>query len=91
MRDNYWFIFYSEGMDLTWVMTSQEFIAAGVQNKSGKNVGKRSIWFNGNRRNKQTGQREDYCKPQFEKFLVTDFRRLTAPYPVGEHSVSPRP
>ncbi len=91
LRDNYWFIFYSEGMDLTWIMTSQEFIAASVQNKNGINKGKRSIWFNGNRRNKETGKREDYCKPQFVKFLATDFGRLTAPYPVGEHSVSPQP
>ncbi len=91
LRDNYWFIFYSERMGLTWIMTSQEFIAHAVQNKSGKNVGKRSIWFNDNRRNKETGLREDYCKTHFEEFLATDFSRLTVPYPVGEHSVRPQP
>lgn len=81
LRDNYWFIFYSERMDATWIMTSQEFITHAAQNKNGKNKGKRSIWFNGNRLNRETGQREDYCKPQFVKFLATDFSRLTAPYP----------
>ncbi|MFT3781482.1 MAG: hypothetical protein QM790_05640 [Nibricoccus sp.] len=77
LRDNYWFVFYSEGMD----MTSQEFIAESVQNKTGKNQGKRSIWFNGNRINRETGQREDYCKTQFRKYLALDFNRISSPYP----------
>jgi hypothetical protein len=75
-REHYWFVFYSERMDSTWVMTSDEFIAEAVQNKTGKNAGKRSIWFNGTRRNKETGQIEEYCKPQFRKYLVTDFTRI---------------
>lgn len=82
LRDNYWFVFYSERLDMTWLMTSDEFVAEAVQNKTGKNVGKRSIWFNGMRKNKLSGVREEYCKPQFEKYLVTDFGRLTRPYPV---------
>jgi hypothetical protein len=81
--DNYWFIFYSEKMDMTWIMTSNEFVAASVQNKTGKNVGKRSIWFNGNRRGLKAGEREDYCKPQFEKYVARDFSRLTGRYPEG--------
>ena len=81
LRDNYWFIFYSEGMDMTWIMTSQEFIEHAVQNKTGKNIGKRSIWFNGNKKNKETGKQEDYCKPQFLQYVATDFNRLNAPYP----------
>jgi len=69
-------------MEMKWIMTSQEFIAACVQNKTGKNIGKRSIWFNSNRRNKETGkQQEDYCKPQFQKYAATDFSRLTDSYP----------
>ncbi len=75
-REHYWFVFYSERLDLMWIMTSAEFIESAVQNKSGKNLGKRSIWFNGTRRNKQTGEAEEYCKPQFEKYLATDFSRL---------------
>ncbi len=76
IRENYWWVFYSERMDMTWVMTSSEFVAASVQNKTGKNKGKRSIWFNGTRKDKVKGGREEYCKPQFEKFIAKDFRRL---------------
>ena len=75
-RDDYWFVFYSERLDMTWMMSSDEFIAEAVQNKSGKNAGKRSIWFNGTRKSKATGQREEYCKPKWEKYRVEDFSRL---------------
>jgi len=75
-REHYWFVFYSERLNLTWLMTSEEFIAEAVQNKTGKNMGKRSIWFNGTRRNKQTGLVEEYCKPQFTKYLTEDFARM---------------
>jgi len=76
-RDNYWFVFYSERMDMTWVMTSQEFIAEASQNKTGNNKGKRSIWFNGTKTEKDTGQKIEYCKKRFEKYVVLDFKRLT--------------
>lgn len=75
-RENYWFVFYSERMDTTWILTSAEFIAHAVQNKSGKNKGKRTIWFSGRRRDRQTGKAEEYCKPQFREFVATDFQRL---------------
>jgi len=71
-RDNYWFVFYSERMDMTWIMTSEEFIQEATQNKTGKNKGKRSIWFNGRNTKKQI----EHCKPQFEKYVVTNFDRL---------------
>jgi hypothetical protein len=73
---DFWFIFYSERMDTTWLMTSDEFIREAVQNKTGKNAGKRTIWFNGRRRSKATGQMEEYTKPQFEKYVVKDFSRI---------------
>lgn len=76
LRDNYYFVFYSERMDTTWIMTSQEFILEAVQNKTGKNKGKRSIWFNGTKTDKATGKKIEYCKEQFEKYIVTDFQRL---------------
>lgn len=78
IRDNYWWVFYSERMDMLWIMTSREFVKEAVRNKTGKNMGKRSIWFNGTRRNKATGRREEYCKPQFERYIARDFRRLVA-------------
>lgn len=46
-RKNYWFIFYSERLDTIFILSSKEFLQESVQNKSGKNKGLRSIWFNG--------------------------------------------
>jgi hypothetical protein len=76
LRDNYWFVFYSERMNMMWIMTSHDFIKKAVQNKSGKNKGKRSIWFNGKKRDKSTGQMIEYCKQQFEQYIATDFQVL---------------
>jgi len=76
LRDNYYFVFYSERMDMTWIMTSHEFISEAAQNKTGKNNGKRSIWFNGMKTDKVTGKKIEYCKKQFEKYIATDFQRL---------------
>jgi hypothetical protein len=47
-----------------------------IQNKTGKNAEKRSIWFSVTRRNKHTGQIEEYCKPQFTKYLTDTFSRM---------------
>ncbi|HVG33949.1 MAG TPA: hypothetical protein VM911_12750 [Pyrinomonadaceae bacterium] len=76
LRLNYWFVFYSERLSTMWIMTSEEFLRECVQNKTGLNAGKRSIWFNGKRRNKQTGEVEEYVKPRFEKYVATNFSRL---------------
>lgn len=75
-RENYWFIFYSERMDLMWIMSSNEFVTEAAQNKTGKNKGKRSIWFNGRRKDKSTGKYVEHCKPQFERYLADSFDRL---------------
>ena len=77
VRLNYWFVFYSERMDMIWVMSSDEFDKEAVKNKSGKNNGRRSIWFNGKRTNKLTGTKEEYCKAQWEKYLANDFARIS--------------
>ena len=71
-RKNYWFIFYSERMDKMWIMSSKEFIENSHQNKQGKNTGKRVIWFNGKSSKKHT----EHCKPQFEKYLESNFSRI---------------
>lgn len=76
LRENYWFIFHSERMDMTWIMTSKEFIEVAVRNKSGKNIGKRSIWFNGTKKDRTTGKVVEYCRPRFEKYIALDFKRL---------------
>ncbi len=71
-RKNYWFVFYSERMDTMWVLSSKEFIKEASQNKTGKNKGKRSIWFNG----KNTKTNSEHVKPQFEKYVATSFSRI---------------
>ena len=76
VRLNYWFVFYSERMDMLWIMTSEEFDREAVKNKTGKNIGLRGIWFNGKRKNKTTGEVEEYCKPQWEKYIAQDFQRI---------------
>jgi hypothetical protein len=76
IRNNYWFVFHSERMNKTWIMTSHEFVSHSVQNKSGKNAGLRSIWFNGKRINRTTGGYDEHVYPRFERYLASDFRRI---------------
>lgn len=76
-RRNYWFVFYSERMDTIWIMSSKEFVAEAVQNKNGKNVGKRGIWFNG----KNTKAQTEHVLPRFAKYVVKDFSRILNEHP----------
>lgn len=76
-RPNFYFVFFSERLDNTmWILSSEEFLKECVTNKTGKNAGKRSIWFNGNRIDKKTGEKREYCKEQFKKYIATDFSRF---------------
>lgn len=68
-RGNYYFVFYSHRMDKTWILSSQEFVENAIQNKTGKNRGKRSIWFNG----KNSKNKTEHPKPQWDKFLHPNF------------------
>jgi hypothetical protein len=80
-RPNYFFIFYSERLDTTWIMTSEEFLRHSVVNKTGRNAGLRSLWFNGRRLDRSTGERIEYVKPQWERFVAADFARISPPTP----------
>ncbi len=71
-RPNYWFVFYSERMEKMWIMSSKEFIQESCQNKTGKNAGVRSIWFNG----RNTKAKAEHVHPQFEKYLADNFDRI---------------
>jgi hypothetical protein len=71
-RPRYWFVFYAERLDKIWILSSREFIRESNQNKNGKNIGLRSIWFNG----KDTKGNSEHVKPQFEKYLVDNFNRI---------------
>jgi hypothetical protein len=79
IRLNYWFVFYSERLDTKWIMTSKEFVAAAVQNKTGKNAGLRSIWFNGKTKNKRTGGYDEHVYPRFQQYIAPDFTRIANP------------
>lgn len=50
LTENFYFVFYSERLEMMWILSSEDFLAECVTNKTGKNAGKRSIWFNGNRK-----------------------------------------
>lgn len=69
-RANYYFVFYSERLDCMWILSSEEFLKECVTNKSGKNIGKHSIWFNGFKNNRE------YCKPKFDKYICKDFSKF---------------
>jgi len=76
VRKNYWFIFYSERMDLMWILSSEEFLKESNQNKTGENMGCRNIKFNSIQTHKSTGAVKEYCQPRFERYLAVDFARL---------------
>ena len=61
---------------MMWILSSEEFLQECSTNKNGKNKGKRSIWFNGNKTDKASGVKKEYCKKQFEKYIATDFSRF---------------
>ncbi len=68
-RDNYYFVFYSQRLYKTWILSSKEFIEVASQNKTGKNEGKRSIWFNGKSKKHNT----EHPYPRFDKYLHDNF------------------
>ena len=76
LTPNFYFVFYSERLDLMWIMSSEEFLNECNTNKTGKNEGTRSIWFNGKRTDKKTGGKKEYCKERFEKYICEDFSRF---------------
>ena len=56
LTENFYFAFYSERLNTMWIMSYDEFLAECVTYKNGKNAGKYSIWFNGNRKSKEGGK-----------------------------------
>lgn len=76
LSENFYFVFYSERLDMMWILSSEEFLRECVTNKTGNNRGKHSIWFNGNKTDKITNEKIEYCKPKFEKYIEKDFSRF---------------
>lgn len=75
-RPNYYFVFYAERLDTMFIMDSLEFLQESRENKTGKNIGKRQIWFNGHRTNKATGAKEEYVLPRYKMYEAADFSRF---------------
>lgn len=71
-RKNYWFVFYSERLDTMWILSSSEFIKEAYVNKTGKNIGKYVIWFNGSSKKTNT----EHIKHRFDKYLAKNFDRI---------------
>ena len=76
LTPNFYFVFYSERLNTMWILSSEEFLQECVTNKSGKYEGKHSIWFNGNKMDKETNKKKEYCKKQFDKYVCKDFSRF---------------
>lgn len=75
-KNNYWFIFYSERLEVMLIMTSDEFIKESYQNKSDKSKDQRNIKFNGSETNKISGKKEEFIKDKYLKYIESDFKRL---------------
>jgi hypothetical protein len=88
VRKDYWFVFYSEGLDKMWIMTSEEFTHVASRNMTGKNIGDWSIWFNGRQTNPETKQPEEIPLAKFDRYLAADFSRIAANTPASEDSDS---
>ena len=76
-REGYFFLFHAERMKMSWLMSSEDFIANANTNKRGGNIGKRSIWLNGRSGVTQT----EHPKPKFERWRIAtddrhDFSRI---------------
>ena len=72
VRDNYFFIFYSQRMNIKWIMSSEEFVDNSLLIKNGKNKGIRQIWFSG----RNTKKNKEHTKPQFKEFVSKNFDKL---------------
>ena len=73
LTENFYFVFYSERIDKMWILSSEEFLKECSTNTSGASSGKRNIHLNGTHTNEKTGETEEFCKKQFEKYLREDF------------------
>lgn len=87
-RGNYFFVFHSERLSETWILSSDELIEASYAIKSGPNKGLRAIWLNGTKFDKATGERKEHRNPRYDKYLDRDFSRFKT---AGALVVKPAP
>jgi hypothetical protein len=70
VRENYYFIFYSEILDTFWLFESAKLFSLTSINKSGKNSGKHTIKLNGKKSN------VDYPLTKYKEFETVNFEKL---------------
>lgn len=75
-RPNFYFVFYSERLETMWIFSSEEFLKECSTNINGKNEGKHTIWLNGNKQNRNTGKKEEYCVERFQQYVSKNFLRF---------------
>ena len=75
-KKNYFYIFYSEKLNIIWILPSKDFLKYSKQYKTGKNIGNRAIELTGKRKNKESGTREEYVYERFEKYIAKDFSKF---------------
>ena len=75
-KKNYFYIFYSEKLNIIWIMSSAEFLKHSKQNKTGKYIGKRAISFNSKKKDKKTGKYTESLYPHLNKYIATDSSRF---------------
>jgi hypothetical protein len=64
-----------------WIKSAEEFTKECVNNRIRENEGKRSVWFNGNRVNPQTGAKQEYCCERFSKYIAgVDYAGTAQPF-----------
>ena len=64
---NDYFVFYSQILDVIWLMSSEDFVREASQNKDGKNKGKYTINLAG------LDKGEAVASPRFEKYRIENF------------------
>lgn len=69
-RKDYWFVFYSELLDMMWILSSAEFLKEAHTNKSGKNAGKHHLLLGGVREGR------DYPLEKYLKYRADNFDRI---------------
>lgn len=76
-KDNFYFVFYSERLEMMWILSSEEFLNECVTNKNGKNAGKHSIWFNDKKTIGRLAKRKSIVRSSSRNMLQKTFPSFT--------------
>jgi hypothetical protein len=82
-RPNFWFVFYSEGRNKTWIMNSDEFAKEASQTKSGTFKG--LWWIKFDTKRKRGVSRAGFAG--LDRYLVEDFSKIEPKQPMLSSSL----